>query len=37
MEKLESEKQWFKLELQKAKDTITDNTTANLRLCAELQ
>jgi TolA-binding protein len=37
IEILESEKSWFKIELDKAKDTIRDNTTANLRLCAELQ
>ena len=37
IEQLERDKQWFKIELEKAKDTIRDNTTANLRLCAELQ
>ena len=36
IEQLENEKQWFKNELDKAQDTIRDNTSANLRLCTEL-
>ena len=36
IEQLETEKQWFKIELDKAKETIKDNTSANLRLCKDL-
>lgn len=36
IEQLETEKQWFKIELEKAKETIKDNASANLRLSNDL-